>query len=63
MSDPFIEMAEFAGRACGIIARDLADISRPLAEGFRRGWREAMCERPQAEAASTSSESSATEPA
>jgi hypothetical protein len=44
MSDPFIEMAEFAGRACGIVARDVAEISKPLAEGFRRGWREAMAD-------------------
>lgn len=42
MSDPFIEMAEFAGRACGTIAKDLADVSQPLAEAFRRGWQEAM---------------------
>jgi hypothetical protein len=42
MSDPFVEMAEFTGRACGTIAKDLSDISKPLAEGFRRGWREAM---------------------
>jgi hypothetical protein len=42
MSDPFIEMAEFAGRACGTIAKDLAEVSVPLAEAFRRGWQEAM---------------------
>ncbi len=41
MSDPFIEISEFTGRACGTIARDLADISQPLAEAFRRGWRSA----------------------
>ena len=41
MSDPFIEISEFTGRACGIIARDLADISQPLAKAFRRGWRSA----------------------
>ena len=41
MSDPFIEISEFTGRACGIITRDLADFSKPLSEAFRRGWRSA----------------------
>ncbi len=40
------EMAEFAGRACGIIARDLAEVSRPLAAAFRRGWHSAWQEEP-----------------
>lgn len=47
MSDPFVEMAEFTGRACGTIAKDLGDISKPLAEGFRRGWHEAMAGQPE----------------
>ena len=37
----FEEAAEFTGRACGIIARDLADISKPLGVSFRRGWTQA----------------------
>lgn len=41
MSNPLNEMAEFTGRACGVIARDLADFSKPLAESFRRGWQQA----------------------
>lgn len=45
MSDPLIEMAEFTGKACGTIAKDVADFSKPLAEAFRRGWREAMEEK------------------
>jgi hypothetical protein len=51
MSDPLIEIAEFTGKACGIIAKDLADVSKPLAAAFRRGWREAMAERPAGEPA------------
>jgi hypothetical protein len=47
MSDPFLEMAEFTGRACGTIAKDLSDISKPLAEAFRRGWREAQAGQPE----------------
>lgn len=47
MSDPFIEIAEFAGKACGIIARDMADFSRPLGEAFRRGWDNAWEEQTQ----------------
>ena len=35
------EAAEFTGRACGIIARDLADISKPLGVSFRQGWTQA----------------------
>lgn len=55
MADPLIEMAEFAGKACGIIARDLNDLGRrlgPLVENagdaFRRGWREGRAEKPAA---------------
>lgn len=44
--DPFLEMAEFAGRACGTVVKDVADFSKPMADAFRRGWREAMTERP-----------------
>ena len=49
MSDPLIEIAEFTGKACGTIAKDLAEVSKPLAEAFRRGWHEAMAERPAGE--------------
>ena len=41
MKDFFEEAAEFAGRACGIIARDLSDISKPLGTAFRQGWNQA----------------------
>jgi hypothetical protein len=51
MSDPLTEMFEFAGKACGIIVKDLADFSQPLAEAFRRGWREAMEKQSAAERA------------
>jgi len=47
-------MFEFAGKACGIIVKDLADFSQPLAEAFRRGWREAMEQKPAPQAAPTS---------
>lgn len=50
MSDPFEQMAEFTGKACGTIVRDVADISKPLTEAFRRGWRRAMTDEPKAEA-------------
>jgi hypothetical protein len=56
MSDPFIEISEFTGRACGIISRDLADFSQPLAEAFRRGWRTAWEEEKVAPAAPQTSE-------
>jgi len=46
MSDPLTEMFEFAGKACGIIVKDLSDLSQPLAEAFRRGWRDAMADKP-----------------
>jgi len=45
MSDPLTEMFEFAGKACGIIVKDLSDLSQPLAEAFRRGWRGAWAEK------------------
>jgi hypothetical protein len=54
MSDPLTEMFEFAGKACGIIVKDLADFSQPLAEAFRRGWRVAMEQKPAPQAAPTS---------
>ena len=44
MSDPLEEMFEFAGKACGIIARDLEEVSKPLGEAFRRGWRQARAQ-------------------
>lgn len=45
MSDPLEEIFEFAGKAAGIIARDLEDVSRPLGQAFRRGWRQAWAEK------------------
>ncbi len=59
MNRAFIEMAEFAGRACGTVAKDLAEFSQPLAEGFRRGWREAMKEKPKTEPAAEQAPNSA----
>lgn len=56
MSDPLIEMAEFAGKASGTIVRDLADLSKPLAEAFRRGWRQAMSDEPGTQTASPPSD-------
>jgi len=46
MSDPLEEIFEFAGKAAGTIARDLEDVSKPLGEAFRRGWRQAWAEKP-----------------
>ncbi|MEE8199910.1 MAG: hypothetical protein V3R29_01970 [Candidatus Acidoferrales bacterium] len=51
MSNPLMEIAEFAGKASGTIVKDVADFSRPLADAFRRGWREAMEEKPKTEPA------------
>ncbi|MFQ5777095.1 MAG: hypothetical protein ACE5IP_03720 [Terriglobia bacterium] len=57
MSDPFEQMAEFAGKASGIIVRDLADISKPLTEAFRRGWRRAMTDEPKTDGAPSAPDS------
>jgi hypothetical protein len=46
MSDPLEEIFEFAGKAAGIIARDLQEISKPLGRAFRRGWRRAWEDKP-----------------
>ena len=46
MSDPLEEIFEFAGKAAGTIARDLEDVSKPLGQAFRRGWRRAWAEKP-----------------
>ena len=45
MSDPLEEIFEFTGKAAGTIARDLEDVSRPLGQAFRRGWRQAWSEK------------------
>ena len=45
MSDPLEEIFEFTGKAAGTIARDLEDVSRPLGQAFRRGWRQAWAEK------------------
>lgn len=58
MSDPLIEIVEFAGKACGTIAKDLAEVSTPLGEAFRRGWRQAWAHQPE-----SAPEASGTEPA
>lgn len=55
MSEPLNEVFQFLGKACGTIVKDLADISQPLTEAFRRGWREAMTEQPQTESTPSSS--------
>ena len=51
LNETLKEMAEFLGRAFGIIARDLGELQRELApraenlsEAFRRGWREGQRE-------------------
>ncbi len=48
MSDPVEDIFEFAGKATGIIAKDLADVSKPLAAAYRRGWHRAWEEKPAA---------------
>jgi len=50
MKDAFEEMAEFAGRACGIIAIDLAELSPSAAEAFRRGWQQVKAGAPRPDA-------------
>lgn len=40
-----LEMAEFTGRATGTMARDLADISQPVADAVRRGWHDGWTRR------------------
>lgn len=59
MSDPLVEIAEFAGRACGIIVKDVAEASQPLAAAFRRGWREALTGQSKTEAAPSASKTAA----
>ena len=49
MSDPFLEIAEFTGRACGTIVRDVAEFSKPLSEAFQRGWQRAWEKEPASE--------------
>lgn len=63
MSNVLNEMAHFAGKACGTIVKDVADFSQPLSEAFRRGWQEAMAERPKAEAEPAASSTDAPESA
>jgi hypothetical protein len=53
MNKTLYEIAKFTGKACGTVVKDLAEISQPLGEAFREGWREAMSERPAAQAASS----------
>ncbi|MFQ5664377.1 MAG: hypothetical protein ACE5HL_11160 [Terriglobia bacterium] len=62
MNQTLNEIAEFTGKACGTIVKDLAEISPPMTEAFRRGWREAMQDKPKtapAPAASNSAPESA----
>lgn len=44
MHKTLLEIAEFTGKASGIIVRDVSEFSGPLAEAFRRGWNQAMSE-------------------
>ena len=41
MKNFFEEAAEFAGHACGIIAHDVSEMSKPLGAAFRQGWKKA----------------------
>jgi hypothetical protein len=56
MSDAVKEIFEFAGKACGTIVKDLADISQPLTEAFRRGWRQAIADQPPPKRAPSSAD-------
>ena len=47
------EVAEFTGRACGAISRDVSEFSRPLGAAFLRGWRSAREEAAEADSANT----------
>ncbi len=46
-NDTLEEIARFSGKACAIIARDLADLSQSFTVAFRAGWRETMEEKPK----------------
>ncbi|MGH9777997.1 MAG: hypothetical protein ACRD5I_06265 [Candidatus Acidiferrales bacterium] len=46
-NDTLEEIARFTGKACAIIARDLADLSQSFTVAFRAGWRETMEEKPK----------------
>ncbi len=46
-NDTLEEIARFTGKACAIIARDLADLSQSFTAAFRQGWRETMEEKPK----------------
>ena len=59
MNKTLEEIAQFTGKAAGIIVRDLADISPPLTEAFRRGWREKTEDEPAAQPASNTATESA----
>ena len=47
------EAAEFTGRACGAIARDVSEFSRPLGAAFLRGWQSAWKEARESDSANT----------
>lgn len=42
--EAFSEMAELLGRVCGSIVKELGTAGKPLVEGFKRGWQQAMRE-------------------
>jgi hypothetical protein len=46
-TDTLEEIARFSGKACAIIARDLADLSQSFTASFRQGWQETMEEKPK----------------
>ncbi len=50
-NDTLEEIARFSGKACAILARDLADLSQSFTAAFRQGWRETMAEKPKPAAA------------
>ena len=60
-NDTLEEIARFTGKACAIIARDLADLSQSFTTAFRQGWRETMEEKPKSAPAAQPASNTATE--
>ncbi len=42
--EAFSEMAELLGKVCGSIVKELGSAGKPLVEGFKRGWQQAIQE-------------------
>jgi len=42
--EAFSEMAELLGKVCGSVVKELGSAGKPLVEGFKRGWQQAMQE-------------------